>query len=142
MMTELLPNHHRSAATSAPLPVALNRRFGFSVGGVLLLVAAGYYWRQQVLQPWLLAGGTLLGLLAGLAPQWLTPLRRLWEKLSYGLGRVNTYVLLLLAYGLVCVPLGVLLRLLGKDPLNQRWRPNAPSYWQPRGPKTSLHVQF
>lgn len=139
MITELPSSNHRSAA---PPLAALNRRFGFLVGGALLLVAALYYWRQQALPPWPLAGGTLLVLLAGLAPRWLTPLRRLWERVGHGLGLVNTYVLLLLAYGLICVPLGVLLRLLGKDPLNQRWRPAAPSYWQPRGPQSSLHFQF
>lgn len=132
---------------SAPPPPALtearqNRRFGLVVGGILLLGAAYHYLRHRDLPLGLLLAGGSLWLLAGLVPGRLTPLRRAWEWLGHRLGQVNTYVLLTLAYALVCVPLSGLLRLLGKDPLNRKWRPAAVSYWQQKEASGSFRRQF
>ena len=125
-----------------PANISLNRLFGLLVGGALLLAAAYYYLRYQAPRPGLLVGGGLLWALAGLAPRWLTPVRLAWEGVGRVLGWLNTHILLLLAYGLVCVPLGGLLRLRGKDPLGLKWLPNAPTYWQAKGPRSSLRFQF
>lgn len=123
-------------------PTSPNRRFGLRVGGALLAGAALYYYRHHAWPPGLLAAGGLLMGAALLAPRRLTAARRGWEALGHLLGLVNSYLLLTLVYGLVCVPLGWLLRRLGHDPLRRRWPPQEPTYWQPKPAATGLGFQF
>ena len=62
--------------------------------------------------PWIVAVGvTLWGLLA---PSTVRPFYRIWMRLGI--------------YYAVVLPYGVVLRLLGKDPMTRRWDPAAVSY--------------
>jgi hypothetical protein len=78
----------------------------------------------------LVALGALSGLFALLWPRGNQPL---WVALSvatFPLGWVLSYlVLALLFYGLL-TPLGVVFRLLGRDPLERRFEPDRASYWK------------
>jgi hypothetical protein len=56
--------------------------------------------------------------------------------LAYPFGLVLSYALLAVIFFGVFLPLGVLLRLAGKDPLERRFEPARPSYWTtPRQPR-------
>ena len=52
--------------------------------------------------------------------------------LGQGLARANTWLLLVLSYGLMILPLGIFLRIFRKDPMQRKWDPEAASYWTPR----------
>ena len=45
---------------------------------------------------------------------------------------INTNLLLILSYLLLIVPVGMFMRILGKDPMRKRWDPEAETYWIPR----------
>lgn len=115
--------------TESPVRTASDRQFGLVFAAVFLLVA---------LHP-LLAGGKVRGwaalLSAGLAvaafalPAMLAPANRLWTRLGDGLHRLVSPVALALLFFLVVTPTGLILRLLGKDPLRLKREPDAPSYW-------------
>ena len=73
-------------------------------------------------------------------------LRALWKgwlRLARAIGTVNTVLLLTVLYWLVVVPLGLVLRLLGKDPLRLR-RGSEPTRWHEKRPLQldRLHKQF
>ena len=73
-------------------------------------------------------------------------LRALWKgwlKIARAIGTVNTVLLLTILYWLVVAPLGVALRLLGKDPLRLR-RGAEQSLWHEKRPVhlDSLRRQF
>lgn len=118
-------------------PPAL-RKFGLSVGGVLVLLGLWFTLRHKLAGPYLLApGGLLLGL--GLAwPRSLKPVYVGWMAVAFVLGHVVSTVLLVLLFYLVVTPMGLLARAVGKDFLNRKWDPQAPTYWVPRDstPKT------
>jgi hypothetical protein len=59
------------------------------------------------------------------------PAYRVWMRLVLPLGRVMTAVLLTAIYLLVVTPLGLLLRLFGRDPLARHPDPRAKTYWRP-----------
>jgi hypothetical protein len=82
-----------------------------------------------MLTPALLGGmaGTLAVLALG-APGLLQPVHKGWMRLAEALGWLNTRVLLSIVYYLMMTPLGVAMRLLGKDPLDRRLHDRA-SYW-------------
>ena len=84
------------------------------------------------------AVGLLLVVLAGLRPSLVRPLAAAWAVIGHALGRVTTPILLAGVFALVIVPLGLVLRLLGKDLLGESFAatPSAASYWIERRRRT------
>ena len=73
----------------------------------------------------------MLGLIA---PAILAPLNRGWTRLGLLLFKVVNPIVLGLIFLVTIVPIGLLLRAFGKDPLRLKFEPQAPSYWIPRDP--------
>lgn len=116
------------AATSATGKAKL-RRFGMTIGAVALLAGSLLWWRSAGAAPAVLGAGGLLLLLAALSPPALRPIHFIWMAAAAVLGFLMTRLILSLFYLVVFVPAGLVLRLLGKDPLHQRPDPDARSYW-------------
>lgn len=79
-------------------------------------------------------------------PRWLAPLNRLWMKFGELLHRIVSPVILGIMFFGVITPVGVLLRLAGKDLLRTKFDREADSYWIPREPpgpeSSSMKRQF
>jgi hypothetical protein len=115
--------------------VGHNRRFGLVLAAACTAVFAVGRWHAVDRLGWLLAALALL-LIALVMPRLLDPFRRLWLRLGTLMQRVVSPILLLLFYFLGVVPIGLTLRLLGRDHL--RLRKGRDSYWidrQPPGPE-------
>jgi len=84
-------------------------------------------WTASSLVGGLIAANSLL--CAGVAPERLRPLERTWRRLTAPVGRVVSAVAVALVFGLVVVPIALVLRGLGRDPLDRRSDPQASSYW-------------
>ena len=83
---------------------------------------------------WALVVAVAFAVLAFIAPKLLRPANRLWQKLGRGINRVvGPVVTGLIFYGAV-TPTGVIMRILGKDPLRLKLYPKAESYWIERRP--------
>jgi len=83
---------------------------------------------------WALGPAVLLLAAALLAPRLLAPLNLLWFRLGLAMHAVvNPIVMAVMFYGAV-VPMGLLLKALGKDLLQLRWQPAAETYWIRRNP--------
>ena len=54
-----------------------------------------------------------------------------WKKFAHALGVVNTRILLTITYFLIIAIAAIIMRLLGRDLLDRRWR-KAESYWHQR----------
>jgi hypothetical protein len=70
---------------------------------------------------------------------------RVLSVASYPVGLVVSYVVLAVLFFAVFAPIGMLLRRLGRDPLQRGFDPNAPSYWSkapPRRDRASYFRQF
>jgi ABC-type uncharacterized transport system permease subunit len=81
--------------------------------------------------------------LAGMASRRL--LRHVYVGLSYAtypVGFVVSHVVLALVYFLALTPIGLTMRLLGRDPLSRRFDPSAKSYWKPRDKGKSPESYF
>jgi len=97
------------------------RSFGVSVGVVLCLIAAFLAWRGRVTRAEILgAVGVVLVFLGLVAPSLLKWPSDLWWKVARVLGYVNARILLTVLFGIALVPLSMVWRLVGVDPLERR----------------------
>ena len=111
-------------------PANPERSFGISVGAVLLLIAAALVWRGRIRTAEIMGPiGAVLLLLGLTKPSLLKWPSAWWWKFAVALGHVNARVILTVAFALVLTPLGVVWRVIGKDPLTRRRR-NWPG-WSP-----------
>lgn len=114
----------------APSP----QSFGLVTGTACGLLAAHAAWRGSVAAAWLF-GAVAAGLLGcgWLAPRLLQFPSVLWMRLGHLLGWLNSRVLLTAMFFLVLTPMGLVLRLVGWDPLHLRRREG--SGWSPYPPR-------
>jgi hypothetical protein len=97
------------------------RSFGLSVGGVLCAIAAALVWRGRPVRAEILGTvGTLLMLLGVVRPTLLKRPSAWWWRFARVLGHFNARVLLTVMFAVILVPVGLLWRLTGKDPLARR----------------------
>ena len=81
------------------------------------------------------AAAALVFLAAGLfAYPLLRPVYIGWMKFAFVLGWINTRILLGIFFYLILAPGGLLLRLFGKDLLDERIDRSATTYWKKRDP--------
>lgn len=142
------PSFHEDFGRAEDVKGSSDRGFGLTVGGILLLIALvrtylhGLGWVQYGL------GGFGLALIALglLAPASLSGLNRAWMRLGLILFRVVNPIVLGLIYATTMVPIGLMMRAAGRDPLHRKVDPDAASYWirrDPPGPKPdSMINQF
>ena len=111
-----------------------NRSFGWFFTGVFAVGA--------VLYPWALALAALMALVTYTRETWLTPLNRAWMKLGELLGRIVSPLVLGLIFFGVFTPVGMVMRLFGRDALYRSIDAAAPSYWVRRDPPGPAEGSF
>jgi Saxitoxin biosynthesis operon protein SxtJ len=114
-----------------------DRGFGLTVGGILLLIAAVRVWRHSgygAIELVLGAVGLCLIVLALVRAQSLSGLNRAWTRLGLLLFKVVNPVVLALIYLVTIVPIGLIMRACGHDPLRLKRDPSASTYWVKREP--------
>jgi hypothetical protein len=81
---------------------------------------------------WVLGLGLGLFGLSRIAYPVMKPIHFVWMKLSQILGWMSTHVILSIFFYLIVTPTGLLMRLFGKDLLDQKIDRDAKSYWTKR----------
>jgi hypothetical protein len=123
-----------------------NRTFGFVFGVFFVLIGAWPLLHAGSPRWWALAVAAVFALVAAWRPTLLAGLNRWWMKLGLLLGRIVSPIALGLLFYFVFTPIGLIMRLLGKDPLLLRRDAGATSYWrrrEPPGPRPdSMTHQF
>lgn len=119
----------------ARLSAAEGRRFGLVVGAAFLLLGGLAWWREHAGRAEVLAAvGGLLVLAALVLPARLGPVQRAWMGLAAGLSQITTPIFMGVVYFAVLAPVGLVMRLLRRNPL-ERAR-SAGSFWVKRAPGT------
>lgn len=104
-------------------PTNPERSFGVSVGLVLCAIATVLWWRGRIMPAEIVGGVGAVLLVAGLvSPPLLKYPSAAWWRLARALGYVNARVLLSVLFVIMLVPLSVVWKLTGKDPLARRRR--------------------
>jgi len=79
---------------------------------------------------WIVAGLALA--VSRLIPPLFRAIYRLWLGFSVVLGYFISRILLTIIFFLVLTPTGLIMRMVGKDPMERKLDPDAPSYWRPK----------
>jgi hypothetical protein len=111
------------------------RRFGLALGSGLTLMGGFLTWRDRAAGPYLLGIAAALLVCGALFPRVLAPLERIFAKVAHLVTTGLTYVILVIAFFLVIFPIGLLVRLLGKDLLEMKPAPDRRSFWEPVDPE-------
>jgi hypothetical protein len=118
------------------------RSFGLIVGGIFALLGVWpMVWHGQPVRLWSLLLGGLLMALGLVWPQSLTQVYRLWMRLGEVLGWLNTRLILGALFYLMFTPMGLYMRLRGKDPMRRTLAPEAESYRVVRQPRPAAHMR-
>ena len=106
-----------------------NRVFGIFFSFIFFIIAL---WplmiNGQEIIYWLIPLAILFLILGLINSKLLTPLNMGWIKLGFFLGKLVTPVLMGLVYFLLVTPIGIIMRLIGKDLINLKKNKNK-TYW-------------
>lgn len=118
------------------------RQFGLLVGGMFLLIGLWpFVWRQEVIRIWAVVPGVILGLAGLIVPGALKHVYQGWMWVGHILGWVNTRIILgVLFYGIV-TPMGLVMKLAGRDPMRRGFEPDAQTYRVTRQPRPASHMK-
>ena|ERR1035437_791509 len=108
------------------------RKFGLTVGILLLLVAFLLIWKHKPSQFYFLSIGTILVLSGLLFPTLLRPINKAWMTFAILLGWLMTRVILSLLFYLVITPISLIARISGKHFLDLKIDKSRASYWEKR----------
>ena len=108
-----------------------NRKFGITVGIAFLLLASLMWWRERE------TGATILGALGAalfiggiLLPNRLGSIHRGWMRFALMISKVTTPIFMGLVYYLSVLPIGIVMRVLGKNPMTRHEKDS--SFWVDR----------
>lgn len=105
------------------------RTFGTGFCVILSVFAGISYWKGSRIAPWvLLSFGAMFGSLGLIAPKALERIYHPWMKFAEKLAWVNTRLLLGIVFFLVMTPIGLLMRIAGKDPMERKF--SGSTYWK------------
>ncbi len=130
-----------SAESNQPKPLD-NRIFGLIFSGIFCVIALFPLLFAGELRQWALIVAAAWAVPALVYPAILAPLNRLWAKFGQVMHSVINPILMGLIFFLTVLPTGLILRLLGKDPMRRKFDTQAASYWILREDKSVTKESF
>ncbi len=122
------------------------RNFGLVFAALFALMGLAPLVRAGEVRLWPLPIAAVFLAAAVVRPRALAPLNRLWFQIGMLLSKATTPLVMGVLFFITVTPVGLLMRLFGKDPLRLKREPAAKSYWLERsGPgitAESLKDQF
>ena len=122
--------------------ISSNRSFGIVFFIVFLIIAIYPLINNADLRIWSLIISIIFLILGLINSKFLTPLNKLWFKFGLLLGRLISPIIMGIIFFFVVTPIGLILRIFGKDVLNLK-KNNSKSYWiKKNGPISKMKNQF
>ena len=125
------------------IKISSNRSFGIVFFVVFLLIALYPLTYSGEIRIWSVLTSLIFLILGLLNSKILSPLNKLWFKFGIFLGKIVSPFIMGIIFFLVVTPIGLIMKLLGKDLLNLKYNSNNKSYWiEKNGPKSKMKNQF
>ena len=125
------------------IKVSSNRNFGLVFFVVFLIISLWPLLDGGQLKIWSLFFSLFFLVLGLMNSKLLTPLNLLWTKFGILLGNVFAPIVMSFIFFLVVTPIGLLMRMMGKDLLRTKYNKSGKSYWIKREKRiTKMNQQF
>ena len=105
------------------------RNFGLVFAAVFLIISLYPLWFGENIHLWACIIAFIFFFFAIFLPKVLILPNRLWFKLGSFLGAIVSPIIMGMIFFLTVTPTGMIMRLLGKDILNQKINKTIKSYW-------------
>lgn len=105
------------------------KKFGFVLSAVVFALGIIFSFKHKAVYIWPFALSVLFFITSIIFPICLKPIHWILMRISFAIGWANTKILLFLTFYLVITPIGLMMRIFGKDLLNQKIGHNKSSYW-------------
>ena len=122
--------------------ISSNRSFGIVFFIVFLIIALYPLTYNGEIRVWSAITSLIFLMLGLLNSKILSPLNKLWFKFGFFLGKIISPLIMGIIFFIIVTPIGLIMRLFGKDVLNLKYNKNH-SYWiEKNGPKSKMKNQF
>ena len=124
------------------IKIGSNRSFGIVFFILFLLIALYPMINSEGIRMWSIIVSLIFLVLGLLDSKILTPLNKIWFKFGMLLGIIISPLIMGIIFFLVVTPIGLIMRILGKDLVNLKYNNNK-TYWiEKTGPKSKMKNQF
>tara|TARA_B100000745_G_scaffold203987_1_gene134711 strand:+ start:123 stop:518 length:396 start_codon:yes stop_codon:yes gene_type:complete len=125
------------------IKVSSNRSFGLVFFVVFLIIGLWPLLDGGQFKIWSLFFSLLFLVLGLMNSKLLTPINLLWTKFGILLGNIFAPIVMSFIFFLVVTPIGLLMRIMGRDLLRTKYNKSGKSYWIKREKRiTKMNQQF
>jgi len=123
--------------------MSTNRNFGFVFFIVFLIISLWPLQHEGQIRIWSIVISLIFLILSLMNSKLLTPLNQLWSRFGLLLGNIVAPIVMGLVFFLVVTPIGIVMRIMGKDLIRKKLNKNSKSYWIKREkPIGTMKKQF
>jgi len=124
------------------IKLSSNRSFGIVFFIFFLFIGLYPLINELDLRLWSIIISLIFLILGVLNSKILTPLNKIWFKFGIFLGKIISPIIMGLIFFIVVTPIGLLMKILGKDVISLKFNNNK-SYWiEKKGPDSKMRNQF
>jgi len=128
---------------NSKIKISSNRSFGIVFFFVFVIVSLWPLTNENSLRVWSIFVAIIFLILGLMNSKLLTPLNILWAKFGKLLGFIIAPIVMGIVFFVVITPTGLIMKLIGKDLLNNKYDNKIKSYWINRGKlKSTMKQQF
>ena len=125
------------------IKISSNRNFGLVFFFVFLIVSLLPLLKEEPFRIWSIVIAIIFLILGLMNSKLLTPLNKLWFKFGLFLGSIVSPIVMGVIFFLVITPIGLFMKIVGKDLLNNKYDNKKKSYWINRSKtKSTMKQQF
>ena len=129
--------------SKSKIKINSNRNFGLVFFIVFLIVSIWPLTYDEPVRIWTAIMSSVFLILGLMNSKLLTPLNKLWFKFGMILGAIVSPVVMGVVFFLVVTPIGLIMKIMGKDLLNKKYDKNKKTYWISRDKNMgSMKKQF
>ena len=129
--------------TKSKIKMSSNRSFALVFFFVFLIMGLWPLMREELPRIWLLIISIFFLVLGIINSKLLTPLNKIWFKIGIFLGNLVAPIIMGIIFFIVVTPIGLIMKLIGKDLLQKKYDKKKKSYWIKRdGSFNTMKRQF
>ena len=128
---------------NSKIKINSNRSFGIVFFFVFLIISLWPLTNENSLRVWSIFVAIIFLILGLMNSKLLTPLNILWFKFGKLLGFIIAPIVMGIVFFVVITPTGLIMKIIGKDLLNNKYNNKIKSYWINRDKlKSTMKQQF